>query len=76
MKENNVILEKTKSFAIRTVKLCKYLNEKHEYISLWQNRYKLKVLFIHFVKNMNKTLLLYNKVLSYDYRQCTLPKKF
>ncbi len=32
MKENNIILEKRKSFAVRTVKLCKYLNEKHEYI--------------------------------------------
>ena len=32
MKENNVILEKTKSFAIRIVKLCKYLNDKNEYV--------------------------------------------
>ena len=31
-KDNNIILEKTKSFAIRIVKLCKYLNDKNEYI--------------------------------------------
>ena len=32
MKENNVILEKSKSFAIRIVKLCKYLNDRNEYV--------------------------------------------
>lgn len=32
MKDNNIILEKTKSFAIRIVKLCKYLNDKNEYV--------------------------------------------
>ena len=32
MKENNIILEKTKSFAIRIVKVCKYLNDKNEYV--------------------------------------------
>ena len=32
MKENNVVMDKSKSFAIRIVKLCKYLNDKNEYI--------------------------------------------
>ena len=32
MKDNNIILEKSKSFAIRIVKLCKYLNDKNEYV--------------------------------------------
>ena len=32
MRDNNIILEKSKSFAIRIVKLCKYLNDKNEYI--------------------------------------------
>ena len=32
MKESNVILEKSKSFAIRIVKLCKYLNDRNEYV--------------------------------------------
>jgi four helix bundle protein len=33
MKPNNAVLEKSKQFAIRIYKLCKYLDEtKHEYI--------------------------------------------
>ena len=33
MKEGNVILEKSMAFAVRTVKLCKYLaDEKREYV--------------------------------------------
>ena len=32
MRDNNIILEKSKSFAIRIVKLSKYLNDKNEYV--------------------------------------------
>ena len=32
MRDNNIILEKSKNFAIRIVKLSKYLNDKNEYV--------------------------------------------